>query len=877
VQHAHERGVVHRDLKPGNVLLTDEGVPRITDFGLAKVLGPLPGGPEAAAQTQTGAVIGTPRYMAPEQAGGRKDVGPAADVWALGVILYELLTGRPPFVAESTLETLLRVQSDDPLPPSRLRPAMPRDLGTICLTCLHKEPARRYPSARALADDLRNFLAGRPIAARPTSALERGFRWARRRPGVASLLGLLALVVGLAFVLISWAWWRAERAQEQTVAALGEVRSSLYLNHLALAERYLTTHNTVAAEALLDECPEELRQWEWRLLERLCHANPVTLTGHNNRVDGLAFSPDGTRLASGSFDGFIRIWDTNTGHVLLSLTGHEDPVRTVAFTPDGHRLASCGDGKTVRIWDAATGRQLLCLTGHSDSVYAVAFSPDGGTLATGSADETVKLWDAASGREINTLRGHQGAVKDILFSPDGRLLITAGWDKVVKLWDRQTSAEIATLAGHTRAVMSIALSPDGALLASSSGDDADCGTGEVIVWEMGSRQPRHTLRGQKGTITRVAFSPDGQRLAGAAWDRTVKLWEPHTGREVLTLQAHDDRVANLAFSPDGRVLATGAWDGTIKLWEGVPWRPRSLSEPRLCLAGRDCLAFSPNGRHLATAAADYAVQVWDAASGETAATCRGHTWHVVSVAYSPDGHWLASTGWDRTVRLWNAATGEAVFTRELAAACGTAVAFSPDNRRLAVTGIGGLVEVLELPSGRLVERVPTDNLAVVYAAAFSPDGGRLATAGDDRRIRVWAAPGGRELMSLRGHKERITGVAYQPGGRLLASLSGLEGVVRLWDAADGHEVGLIGGVSGMSFSFDPSGRYLAVPGGGITVKVWDVERRQEVALLQGADQEIRSVAFSPTGQTLAAAGYLDRIWMWDISTLRGEKTSLNGR
>ncbi len=589
VAEAHRQGIVHRDLKPGNVLLAADGTPKVTDFGLAKSLAADSG------LTRTDSIMGSPSYMSPEQAEGKtRDVGPLADVYSLGAILYELLTGGPPFRGTTALEVIDQVKNTEPVPPSRLVPGLPRDVETIALKCLQKEPGKRYESATALAEDLKRFIEGRPIEARPVPFWERGWRWTRRNPWLAGATGstAVALLLALALAILS-ADQNARIADEQTRANTKISGMNVELTRkgddlersLAKANLNLAMFGFERGQSLFERgrVGEGLlwlvKGWQsaaaagdpgWQHTARASiaawqsHVFAVkAVFSHQGRVTAVAFSPDGKAVLTGSDDQTARLWDTLTGRPIGPPLTHQGVVWSVAFSPDGKAVLTGSYDQTARLWDAATGRPIGPPLAHQGVVTRVAFSPDAKAVLTGSADKTARLWDAATGRPIGPPLPHQDQVSAVAFSPDAKVVLTAGRDQTARLWDAATGWPIGPPLAHQGMVFAVAFSPDGKAVLTGSWDQT------ARLWDAATGRPIGPPLLHQGVINAVAFSPDGKAVLTGSADKTARLWDAATGRPIGPPLEHQGAVWSVAFSPDGKAVLTGSEDKTARLWDAA--------------------------------------------------------------------------------------------------------------------------------------------------------------------------------------------------------------------------------------------------------------------------------------------------------------------
>lgn len=843
VDHAHRRGVLHRDLKPSNILLDDHGQPHVADLGLASVYD------QNSSVTGTGTVVGTPAYMAPEQATTPGQVTTAADVYGLGAILYQLLTGSPPFQGVNPLAILHQVTTNAPISPRSIRRAVPADLETVCLKCLEKEPLRRYASATELADDLDRWRTGQPILARPSSTIGHLWRTVRRNPIGSALVLITLLSMIAAVVILSVSNARIREKEQATSAALCKVTKAQYelsealerekrrlsVERVAAAGRFWEANQPSHAWQLLDTCPEVLRRWEWFHLDAKRRNAPLLFTGHSQWVRAASFVGDNA-VAAADASGTVRLWSLSdskqlaqwsVGDPVLRLTA--DPngawlaaasankitvwsasdqqlLRTldgqnwVAVSSDGAHLAA-GHGNGLRMWDCNTWEQKWEGTGHARPPSGGVFAPDGGRLVTFGLDRTVWIWDTKTGKPAVEPRPRQLAPSAVTYSGDGQYILES-YSGVLNVVSAATGESVRRIEHSIPGRLMLTAGPtsDQYLITTPNG--------EIVLRSFDDPRAIRQLRGHTASVTVMAIRRDGKRLLSTGADNVVRVWDLGPDPNERTLARLGERVARLGLSPDGTWVAVSG-DTTAPNTKGRTIRlyDTATGAARLSLTGHTDVVFTEDSRHLFTVNPDGGVVQYRVTDGEPV-----RNWQI------PDQH---------------------------------AHRLALHGNRLAVGTVEGTVTILNLESTDVPPPILAE-IGAIEGLAFHPRENHLAISARARTC-VWNLTRSVAVCDLPESKG-ARAVAFDPRGEWLAALD-LDRTVRRYDPLTGERIGTLSGNVALvsSMAIHPDGTRIATHAADGAVIIWDVETGRDLLTFRQPEHPSGAVAWDATGTRLFTA------------------------
>ena len=837
IHYAHERGILHRDLKPANVLIDASDQPRVTDFGLAKKLADSQLSTPDSQLTVTGQVLGSPNYMPPEQAaGGRGTLSRRTDVYALGAILYHALTGRPPYLGEGLADIVQQVLHTEPVAPRLLNGALPRDLETVCLKCLEKEPGKRYPTAQALAEELGRFLEGQPIQARPVGPAGRTWRWCRRNPRLAGALGVAALSLVIGLATTSWQWRRAESQRQRAEASELAALQRAYISEINAAQAGLKAINPGRALEILNrhrpkgksESPGgpppnpksqiDLRGFEWRYLWQQCQTEAEAVVGRlPDAIPSLEMSGDGQWLMAASEAGAVTLWHLATGEEILLASARG--VRAFgAFSPDSRFLLFCDQSLeavgTISVWDLRARKRLPPIT-DPRPVGPMVFSPDGKWFSYGVASLSSDKEGRGKALVLLAFPSRENAREmpcltpittinhgwDWVFTPDSRRIIFSETDPDPQIgqWDIIDVSPPRYFPGARESLTALALSPDGSLLATSAGYTNN----NIKLWELPSFRSLAELSGHQGWVRALKFSPDGRTLASASVDQTIRLWDVSTRQPKRVFRGLAAEVWRLSFAPDGRKLFSGSGDGTIHRWP-TETHPSS-AEPGFwrVSSGLDAVKMAPGGEQF-IGLRHGRVYLGATQAGAPVLQTLGLGTNNTCVMFSRDEQALFAGTKDGEIQVWSLSehrlvhrlqgAREPVVTLRQAATAGclVAVQFQQGERLAPLRHVG----VWSTMSWQRQNLLSVSGLVSCYEV--SPDGRWLATGEFRGPVRIWSLDNSSEPRTANSTGQTMA-LAFSGSGHLLAAAT-LEGVVRVWQMPRTGEAKGIPGTGPLAFS-----------------------------------------------------------------------------
>ncbi len=866
IHHGHQHGVIHRDIKPGNVLVDGEGRPKVIDFGIARATDAGADSPTMAGDRRQ--LLGTLNYMSPEQCEASADIDIRTDVYSLGVLLYQLVAGRVPHdLAKVVLPEALRIIAEDDPPRATQDLASPsHDLDAIISMAMHKDRSKRYASAAALAADLRRWLNHEPIEARPPSVFEQAQLFARRHRGPVAaglVIGLsvvtIALVSTIFAVRLNEEVRQRRGAQEQTARERDAARWQAYTAHIAGAMSAIKTGELEQMRTRLAAANHPKRGWEWGFLSRLAERSIRTERAHDDMVLDMDVSDDGTRIATAAGDGSVALWNIEDFSPIASIAAHDGTrVLSVRFTRDGRGVITGGEDGAVHVWDARDLGSVETIATMPSAVYSAVELVDGRTVvAMDNGRAMIFSRGSADGSPFGAEQ--PGGVQGAEVSDDGRWLAT--FNNRGSVWIRGADdLSVDHELDLGRAVMQVRFSPDGSMVG-AAGEG-----GRVSIWTTHDGRQVHVFEAAGGVnaVRSIGFSRDGTMVAAGLIHRGIVIASIPEKRVIGEFLGHAEAVSGLWFSANDAVLISSSWDRTLRAWPA-----REAASPAGCsiLTGLHDhargLQFSPDGSMLAGAARDGHLLVWDHETGVEIARFKAGNGGLTSMAISPDGSAVAAAGGEPVVWMWDMRSGRALPSLTGHTQWIAAVNFDAEGRRIVAGGHDGSARVWDLDSGGkpLVLAAHDDR---INSAAFSPDGRLIVTGSRDKSVRLWDSRTGEELRRMDEHESDVHVVIFSHDGERIYSGS-RDQTIRVWNVETGTREFLLSGHGQhiTSLSLDADSTRLAAGSWFGEVLVFDVETHDLIASFRAHDAAVRGVTFSPDGRWIATSSHDSTIRLFD--------------
>ena len=861
---AHRNFIVHRDLKPHNILVCDDGTPKLLDFGIAKMLD-AEGLNLAENKTFDGNAL-TLEYASPEQISG-ENITAASDVYSLGVILYELLTGSRPhdFKNKPLGEILNIITSEKTTAPSAISDFRFRisdsELDAIILKSLEKSPDERYRSVEDFCQDIENYLQNKPISARPQTTFYRFRKYVKRHKFETSISAVFILILfGWLTTAIFQASFSANQARENRRAAYSAemiLAANEYenanLNRLKeILEKYQTPENGA----------EDLRGFEWYFLNNLL--NPASKLGfftHPDEVWNAEFSPDGSLIASAANDNHARIWNFKTGAMLE--TAKQKGAWKVSFFPDGKQFAVASSANSfpfVKIYDTATAQEIFTLTGHTKRIRALDVSPDGKFIATGSQDGNVILWNAENGAESKRFAFAAlekiTEIQDLQFSKDGAKLAVSGFEVLAildtKSWQmKRADAEKFLDKDILLNGWKIAFSPLEKTFALGTFE------GNVVFLDAETLEILRVLKLHQANIKSLAFSPDGKILATASWDRTVKFIDVQTGETVNELRGHFAGVHEVFFAPDGKTIATAGADFNVNFWNAA-----QVSRSSALLTTANFAVFDQQNNEFYTVNnSTESISKWSLSTRKPVWTVNGD-FNVFAIDFSAQMNRVVIGERGGEISLFDATGGKLILKNKTADKSIFNIKFDADGKRIFAAYEEGLLKVFDAENLREINSLKAHN-DLFKALDISPDGKLIATGGNDNFVRIFEADTGKMLFELKGNTKPLYKTIFSPDGKFLLSI-GADDIARLWQTSDGKLAQAFSGMSGGIFAaaFSPDGKRLATASDVGVIRLWNIKTGEQVLAFTASPKPITQLQFTGDGKTLLSVDINGKMGFW---------------